>query len=142
MLVALPALRGIKENPVNYPCMAVSKVLHFSNPSLFPIFDTDVMWEQVMWGRRRAGNAPLHPDWTSFCRSSGFNPEEMGSRFQHDYALWASRAVQCADTDLMEWFAEWMDSRYGDDIHRLGIKSLVRTLYATAFEFIAIGVSV
>ena len=42
----LAKMRRIKPNQ-DFPVMTVSKFLHFYNPGLFPIYDTEMIWEKV-----------------------------------------------------------------------------------------------
>jgi hypothetical protein len=47
LLSSLEKMRSFK--PVaNWPVMAVSKVLRFYNPELFPIYDNEVIWNKVL----------------------------------------------------------------------------------------------
>jgi hypothetical protein len=47
LMPVLEKLRTLK--PVSdWPTMAVSKVLHFYNPELFPVYDSEVIWKKVL----------------------------------------------------------------------------------------------
>ena len=50
--LCLPLLRGVKPNK-GYPIMTVSKFLHFYNPGLFPIYDTEMVWKRALGGTFR-----------------------------------------------------------------------------------------
>jgi len=127
----LPHLRFVKKNK-HYPWMPVSKVLHFANPGLFPIWDRKVMWETVM-------TRAFHTDYKTFCGKHGFAGWEDSAQFNVNYTLWAAHCIQQSDGDFMEWFREWMESKFADDLAGLRIRQRLQTFYATAFEFVAIG---
>jgi hypothetical protein len=129
----LPCLWLIKRNKT-YPITPVAKILHFMNPGLFPIYDDGVIWRMVMSGR-----APFSNEYRAFCRSKGFQICENSARFNLQYTLWAAGYIQGSDSSFMDWFAEWMTSNYREDIERYCIQGSIRRLYATAFEFVAIG---
>ena len=129
----LSALSFIKPTK-RYPWMPVSKILHICNPGLFPIWDVDVMWNQVMWER-----APFRREYAAFCQSRGFNPTTNEHVFNLNYTLWAASYIQDADSDFMTWFGAWLGMNYRSDIAAARLEQAVSTLYATAFEFVAIG---
>jgi hypothetical protein len=128
LLSRLESVRGIKPN-VGYPVMAVSKFLHAYNPSLFPIYDNEVIWERVF---RRFKN-----EFKEFCWSSkldydiGFTP-----LFLRNYVSWSSSIVASAHPKFMEIFVAWLVKQPGCQMPRDFDAS---SLYATAFEFTAIG---
>ena len=47
LLSCLVKMEKIKPHR-DYPIMAVSKFLHFYNPALFPIYDTEVIWKKCL----------------------------------------------------------------------------------------------
>ncbi len=55
----LAKMQGIKPNK-GFPIMTVSKFLHFYNPSLFPIYDTEVIYNKVL-------NRSFKSDFRDFC---------------------------------------------------------------------------
>ncbi|HME35543.1 MAG TPA: hypothetical protein VKF84_09925 [Candidatus Sulfotelmatobacter sp.] len=128
LLSRLESVRGIKPN-AGYPVMAVSKFLHAYNPSLFPIYDNEVIWERVF---RRFKN-----EFKEFCWSSkldydiGFTP-----LFLRNYVSWSSSIVSSAHSKFMEIFVDWLvkqpSGQMPGDFDPLN-------LYATAFEFTVIG---
>jgi|ERR1700677_505725 hypothetical protein len=128
LLIKLPKMREIKPNQ-QYPVVAVSKFLHGYNPSLFPVYDNGVIWEQVF---RRFKN-----EFREFCRTSnvvcdlGFTP-----LFLRNYVSWASSLLASAHPKFMETFVDWLNKQPGGQLAR-NFDAL--TLYATAFEFAAIG---
>lgn len=128
LLIKLPKMREIKPNQ-QYPVVAVSKFLHGYNPSLFPVYDNEVIWEQVF---RRFKN-----EFREFCRTSnvvcdlGFTP-----LFLRNYVSWASSLLASAHPKFMATFVDWLNKQPGGQLART-FDAL--TLYATAFEFTAIG---
>ena len=54
--------------------------------------------------------------------------------------LWAAHYIQGSDASFMEWFAIWMEHHFSDDIIKYDLNQQVKNLWATAFEFVAIGV--
>ena len=128
----LANMRAIKPNR-HYPLMTVSKFLHFYNPALFPIYDNAVIWEKVF--------SRFRVDFRDFCLAASI-PYEIAikddtGKFLHYYALWASSLLSAAHGGFMQVFADWLDK---DPDARLPERRFdPRTLYATAFEFTAIG---
>jgi len=128
LLLKLPTMREIKPNQ-QYPVVAVSKFLHAYNPSLFPVYDNEVIWEQVF---KRFKN-----EFREFCRTSilvydvGFTP-----LFLRNYVSWASSISASAHPKFMETFVDWLNKQPGGQLAR-DFDAL--TLHATAFEFTAIG---
>ena len=131
ILRELLSLRDLKKNQ-SYPYMAVSKFLHFANPGLYPIFDTDAIWNTVC-------NGVFKPDYCNFCSHHQLKPSETSGRFNLNYTLWASELLQGADPKFMAVFTEWMMRRipHAKKSDDLAIK--LPSYYATAFEFVAIG---
>ena len=134
----LPLVQFLKPTQ-RYPWMAVTKVMHFVNPGLFPIWDTDVLWNKVMWPGPAEGNASFRRAYQSFCKEHEFHVLENGAVFVHNYVLWAAHHIQQADDSFMAWFEEWMQQRFPNDIPKYSSARRLRSLYATAFEFVAIG---
>jgi hypothetical protein len=130
----LPSLKFVKPTR-NYPWMPVSKVLHFANPGLFPMWDRKVLWNEVMGGT----HAAFHTEYKTFCRKHGFAAWENGARFVLNYTLWAAHYIQQSNSEFMEWFVDWIDRNFSDDLAKYSIGQRIHTFYATAFEFVAIG---
>ena len=111
--------------------MTVSKFLHFFNPSLFPIYDTAVVWNKAF---RRFGS-----DYRAFCDGANLDSSADGAAFLRNYVCWASSVMTGAAPDFMSSFVAWLE----DELPRKRFASIhpafLRTLYATAFEFTAIG---
>ncbi len=121
-------LAGIKKIS-EYPHMPASKFLHFYNPKLFPIYDRQVIWEQVLCG-------PFKSEWQGVCRRMGIIFAERSGKFNISYTRWAAENIQKADPSFMPYFAAWFckEAQIGADTLP-GLESY----YATAFEFVAIG---
>lgn len=130
VMFSLMALEGMKRN-AGYPTMTVSKFLHFFNPSLFPIYDTAVVWNKVF--------ARFNPDYRAFCNAANLDPSADGAGFLRNYVCWASSLMTDAEPGFMPAFVAWLE----DELPRKRFATLdpafLRTLYATAFEFTAIG---
>jgi hypothetical protein len=130
---SLAKMQGIKRKQ-GYPTMAVSKFLHFYNPSLFPIYDNEVIWEKVFMGRFRN-------DFREFCRSANIPYErvikEDTAAFLRYYMDWASSLLLVAHERFMQVFVEWLEKQPGVELRQRTFDAA--TLYATAFEFTAIG---
>ena len=97
----LAKLQGIKPKR-QYPLMTVSKFLHFYNPSLFPIYDNKMIWENVL-------NARFNDEYRQFCRREGISDY---AAFQADTAVWlwhymtsASSLLSIAHGKFMQVFS-------------------------------------
>jgi hypothetical protein len=134
----LPALKFVKPTK-QYPWMAASKVLHFANPGLFPIWDWEIIWGKVMGTGQGGQPGAFHSEYRSFCRQRGFSVSENGSVFLLYYVLWAASAIHKMDRDFMQWFLIWMHQRFSVDMRKYGVKENLAGYYAVAFEFVAIG---
>jgi hypothetical protein len=126
----LVTMRSVKPKK-GYPTMAVSKLLHFYNPTLFPIYDQAKIWNEVCNGHfkedyRTYGNEEEKREW---------NYGEDDETFLPFYMRWANSLLMAAHPDFMRVFAEWFDKQT-----RTCEKTFSTSeLYATAFEFTAIG---
>lgn len=129
LLSSLEKMRELK--PVaGYPVMAVSKFLHFYNPALFPIYDNEVIWNGVF--------RCFRSDFKEFCCTSGFKYEyEDTASFYCKYIRWANSLLASAHSGFMKTFVDWLRTQPGAELPRRTFD--VTTLYATAFEFTAIG---
>lgn len=126
---SLEKMRGLK-SVTRYPVMAVSKFLHFYNPELFPIYDTEVIWNGVFRCFRN--------DFKEYCDRSGvrYHYEDTAS-FLWKYISWASSLMASAHPEFMQVFLYWLDRQPGADLKRRTFDA--SRLFATAFEFTAIG---
>lgn len=131
----LMKLREMKPNK-GYPIMTVSKFLHFYNPALFPIYDTEVIYNKVLNGYFRS-------DFQDFC----YRERLPYHRFMNEdtvdfipaYMRWANSLLSAAHGNFMQVFAEWLGAQPGTELHRRTFDPT--TLYARAFEYVATGAS-
>jgi hypothetical protein len=130
VMFSLMALEGMKPN-TGYPTMTVSKFLHFYNPSLFPIYDTAVVWNKVF---ARFGN-----DYRAFCDGTNLDKSAEDAAFLRNYVSWASSLMTTAAHDFMPSFVAWLEDEMPRKRFAALDQAFLRTLYATAFEFTAIG---
>ncbi len=129
---SLDKMQGIKQKR-GYPHMAVSKFLHFYNPSLFPIYDGEVIWKKVF--------SRFEDDFLDFCQSESIPYAEAikddSASFLLYYMRWASSLLSAAHGTFMQVFVEWLERQPGVELRRRQFDAA--TLYATAFEFTVIG---
>jgi hypothetical protein len=138
ILTSLPDLAVTKSND-QFPWMAVSKVLHFVNPGLFPIWDWTYIWYKVMYKDPCGKAAAFNAEYTDFCHEHKFTPSENSPQFNLNYTLWAASYIQQSHPDFMAWFMDWMYSNFAQDISKHGLNADLPRYYATAFENVAIG---
>jgi hypothetical protein len=119
------ALKGIKPNQ-GFPTMAVSKFLHFFNPSLFPIYDGAVIGNTVLVRFRN--------DYEAFCTREALNRNAEGPGFLSNYYQWAADLLKPSREDVMRIFREW-----AEDHLKAKAPPITDKLFARAFEAIAIG---
>lgn len=134
LLADLGKLRNLKRTNW-YPWMPVSKFTHFFNPALFPIYDTEVIWNKVL-------NGVFRRDYRQWCESCGVAPletDQESARFNLTYTLMAGDAIRSADAGFMDFFAHWFKEQMSGDDDAYNVLDEIGTYYATAFEFVAIG---
>jgi hypothetical protein len=127
-------IQGIKPHR-GYPIMAVSKFLHFYNPSLFPIYDDKMIWKKVF--------ARFKNDFREFCERekmpnayvSAQKEDALG--FLRVYMRWACSLLEAAHPSFMQVFVTWLDKEPGTELSRREFDASI--IYATAFEFTALG---
>ena len=130
LLKSLHAMADIKANR-GYPTMAVSKFLHFYNPTLFPIYDTTVIGERAL--------KCFDAEYASFCADENLDYKAVGALFLENYILWGGSMLSAAGPDYMSQFIEWLREELPPkQFKRMG-ESLLKRLHATAFEFTLIG---
>jgi hypothetical protein len=129
---SLDKMREIKQKQ-DYPFMAVSKFLHFYNPSLFPIYDGAVIWKKVF--------SRFKDDFQDFCQSESISYAEAmrdpTASFLLHYMGWASSLLSAAHGTFMQVFVEWLEKQPNVELRQRQFDAA--TLHATAFEFTAIG---
>jgi hypothetical protein len=131
----LAKMQGVKPKK-QYPLMTVSKFLHFYNPSLFPIYDNAVIWEKVLNGRFKG-------DYRVFVQRERIPQlvamEEDTAVFLRHYMVLASSLLAVAHAGFMKVFADWFAEQPGANLTKRSFDPMC--LYASAFEFTAIGAS-
>jgi hypothetical protein len=130
MMLKLKAMEGLKSNK-GYPAMAVSKFLHFYNPSLFPIYDLAVMKDKVF--------TRFKSDYTAFCKSALLNPRASDSALLGNYLCWAGSLISGTHDAFMPAFVDWLAVEMPPRKFALLGRNTLQKLYATAFEITAIG---
>jgi hypothetical protein len=130
LMRGLVKLDRIKPNN-DYPVMAVSKFLHFFNPALFPIYDTEVIWKKVF--------KCFQTDYDDFCTSRELGPRADNAAFFDNYMCWGSSLLSSAHPKFMHSFVEWLGNELSPRQFDVLGRTTLGTLHATAFEFTAIG---
>ena len=113
-----------------WPTMAVSKVLHFYNAELFPVYDSEVIWKKVL--------DYFKDEFKDFCLA--FSPPwnwENTPTFYRNYMGWGSYLLAAAHPRFMEVFAEWLAKQPGADLSNRHFDA--ERLFATAYEYTIIG---
>jgi hypothetical protein len=119
------AVKDLKTlNSGSVSVMAVAKFLHFFNPRLFPIYDNAVIQQEVL----RVFREDFRP-----------NRGEDGVGFYVRYVLWANEVLRRSRDAVMQAFERWFRSAVRDEDPNQLLPERTGELYATAFEFIAIG---
>jgi hypothetical protein len=129
LLSALEKMRDFK--PIaGWPTMAVSKVLHFYNPELFPIYDREVISLKVL--RHFKG------EFRQFCWTLGARYEgEDTPIFYRNYMRWGGSLLGAAHSRFMEIFSEWLAKQPGAELSNRHLNA--RQLFSTAYEYTIIG---
>jgi hypothetical protein len=114
----------------DWPTMAVSKLLHFYNAELFPVYDNEVIWKKVL--------KVFGGEFKEFCKKY-IPPYDMGDTpiFYRNYLSWGSALLASAHSRFMQSFVEWLEEQPGADLSRRAFDA--SALYATAFEYTIIG---
>jgi hypothetical protein len=132
LMPLLEKMRQLKplRSASNWPLMAVSKVLHFFNAELFPVYDNEVIWNRVL--------TRFLNEFKAFCRTSsppydgGYTPA-----FYKNYMNWGNALLASAHPRFMQGFADWLGGQDGANLP--GRPFDPTRLYATAYEFTIIG---
>lgn len=134
LLSAITPLRHIKQTRSDWGWgspMAISKVLHFFNPRVFPIYDHAVVDEIVL--------KQFRSDWRSYepMITVGNQPLHLGVLFYLKYVRWCAEIMTEAHPDTMAVFKDWVLSH--QDARDFAMADQLPTFDAVAFEMIAIG---
>jgi hypothetical protein len=131
LATSLNAMKGIKMlHSGRTSVVAISKVLHFFNPLLFPIFD-----EQVMRGEVKG---LFQHDWEQYGDLEGVT----GDPDLADYlaCILVARDLVASDAvTLMRSFKQWAQARWRVEKPRAPMPVDLTTYYSAAFELVAIG---
>jgi hypothetical protein len=132
---AVTALREIKRTKSgDFPIMTASKFLHFFNPRLFPIFDTQVIWNRVF--------RQFRADWRRFCSSAQISRDAEGVDWYLGYMQWGESLLCTASPALFSYFSDWYKLQVPQprsaEIDHLDLSSYL----AAIFEFTIIGAAV
>lgn len=137
----LAALSGVKTLPRgNVSAMAVSKFLHFFNPSLFPIYDQAVVRNRALPRFRAEINASrlLRGDHLAPFEAAPLFARGLGS-YVH-YLLWAADCFAEVDADcVMTEFAAQFAAMLRDEGRGIAPPAGLDRYFATAFEFALVG---
>lgn len=134
VLAGLGKLRNLKCTRY-YPSMPVAKFTHFFNPMLFPIYDTDVIWNRVL-------NGVFKQDYRRWCTSIEVEPWRIyteSARFNLTYTLMAGDLLRSADEEFMKYFSQWFRAQVAGSDDENTVLLEIDRYYATAFEFVAVG---
>lgn len=129
VLPSLEKMRSFK--PVaDWPVMAVSKVLHFYNPELFPIYDVEVIWRKVL--------TRFKAEFKAFCLAHS-RPWDFGDTptFYRNYMAWGKCLLSAGHPRFMEVFKVWLDAQPGANLSKRPYDA--SRLFATAYEYMIIG---
>lgn len=124
----LRRLRGVKPTK-DYPLMTVSKFLHFYNPALFPIYDTEIIWNRVFAG--------FGSEFQASCGYSYNYRNDSTEMFMLYYMRWAGNLLSGAHSDFMRYFIDWMHAQPRTELSGRSFDPMM--LYARAFEYTATG---
>jgi hypothetical protein len=131
LLPSLERMRSLK--PVaDWPTMAVSKVLHFYNAELFPVYDSEIIWKKVL--------TRFKEDFRAFCVAFS-RPWDFGDTptFYRNYMSWGASLLEDAHPQFMRVFEAWLARQPGANLSTRNFDA--SRLFATAYEYAIIGAS-
>ncbi len=129
ILPTLERMRSLK--PVaDWPTMAVSKVLHFYNAELFPVYDSEVIWKKVL--------TRFKEEFRGFCVALS-RPWDFGDTptFYRNYMGWGTHLLEGAHPQFMSVFEGWLAKQPGANLSTRSFEA--SRLFATAYEYTIIG---
>jgi hypothetical protein len=114
----------------DWPTMAVSKVLHFYNAELFPVYDSEVIWKKVL--------TRFKTEFKDFCVALS-RPWDFGDTptFYRNYMGWGAYLLQDAHPQFMKVFEGWLAKQPGANLSTRNFDA--PRLFATAYEYMIIG---
>jgi hypothetical protein len=129
LLPCLDRMRGLKP-AADWPTMAVSKVLHFYNAELFPVYDSEVIWKKVL--------TRFKGEFRDFCLAFS-QPWDFGDTptFYRNYMSWGAYLLGQAHPEFTKAFADWLAKQPGANLSRRNFDA--SRLFATAYEYTIIG---
>jgi hypothetical protein len=86
-----------------YPTMVVSKFSHFFNPSLFPIYDTEIIYKTVINGTFRDDYKSINPRTPPLL----ILDDKDGIWDAYYWVAWGNEVMRRRHAELMDYFAEW-----------------------------------
>jgi hypothetical protein len=135
LLRSIRGLHGLKE--VSDPTMAISKFLHFFNPMLFPIWDGDIVYKEIVgpggcfhdeyWTASRK----LQPSWLAAL------PKDKDYYLR--YLAWARSLIIHGGQPFMSYFAGWFKQQVINCPDPESVVTDLNRYEATAYEFTVIG---
>jgi len=137
----LRAMSGVKTLPAhNVSAMAVSKFLHFFNPTLFPIYDRAVVRNRA-FPRFRSRIATSRERWRDPLRLLETDRVyDAGLGEYLHYLLWAADCVSSVDSRRsMTLFAEMFSDMLRAENFPGTVPRRLTAYFATAFEFAMVG---
>jgi hypothetical protein len=131
LLPSLERMRGLKPM-AGWPTMAASKVLHFYNAELFPVYDSEVIWKKVL--------TRFKEEFRNFCVALS-PPWDFGDTpmFYRNYMSWGGHLLGQAHPQFMKVFEGWLAKQQGANLSTRNFDA--SRLFATAYEYTIIGAS-
>ncbi len=130
LLSSLEKMSSFKPLLAKWPTMAVSKVLHFYNAELFPVYDNAVIDKKVL--------TRFKNEFKDFCLA--FSPPyhvKDTAIFYRNYMGWGAHLLAAAHPRFMEVFAAWLAKQPWADLSKRHFDA--KRLFATAYEYTLIG---
>lgn len=128
-LASLEGMRSLKPM-AGWPTMAASKVLHFYNAELFPVYDSEIIWKRVL--------TRFKEEFRNFCVAFS-RPWDFGDTptFYRNYMSWGAHLVGQAHPQFMNVFEGWLAKQPSAN---LSVRNFdASRLFATAYEYTIIG---
>lgn len=130
MLEKMHSLKPLKDN--NFPTMAVTKILHFYNPKLFPIYDSKVI-ENIAF-------TVFRNEYRDFCYFKDPKYVDKGTKFIKMYIMWAKNLLIGKETkEIMNEYVDFIKKNVNENYFEKKLFEEMHTYYASAFENIFIG---
>jgi len=129
ILPSLERMRSLKPM-AGWPTMAASKVLHFYNAELFPVYDSEVIWKKVL--------TRFKEEFRDFCVASS-RPWDFGDTptFYRNYMSCGAHLLGHAHPQFMKAFESWLAEQPTANLSKRNLD--VSRLFATAYEYAIIG---